>query len=281
MRVVSLLPSATEIVACIGGESTLVGRSHECSFPPGVTRLPALTAAKTSFENSRQMNDAVTETLKSGTGLYTVDADRLRELDPDVIVTQSVCAVCSVDYEIVKKLAKTMTRHPTIVDLNPQSLEEVLEGCKLVGNALGLEDDAASVMESLKQRVEDATAIAQQFPLTQKPKVWSRWSCRWSVMRSANAGCLFGMGGSNFCGRSLDTPADSYGRSISSTQSTKVTLLYTIFLAAAAQCSGDPEVLWHRTQYPMKISATPIQTGSSSVLVDSTSKRLRKKCSRS
>lgn len=92
-RIVSLLPSATEVVAAAGGEDWLVGRSHECDFPKGVESLPVLTSATNEFQSSAQMNDAVAMSLERGDGLYALESNLLQELRPDVIVTQDLCAV--------------------------------------------------------------------------------------------------------------------------------------------------------------------------------------------
>ena len=92
-RIVSLLPSATEVVAAAGGEAWLVGRSHECDFPKAVESLPVLTSATNEFQSSAQMNDAVAMSLERGDGLYALESNLLQELRPDVIVTQDLCAV--------------------------------------------------------------------------------------------------------------------------------------------------------------------------------------------
>lgn len=170
MKVVSLLPSATEIVALVGGEHLLVGRSHECNYPPSVEQLPALTAAKTSFVNSKQMNDAVVATLASGSGLYVIDEALLKKLNPDVIVTQSVCAVCSVDFQTVNEIASRMAKKPKIVDLNPQSLEDVFDGCRDVGMALGMEMEAASAVRDLQDRRDRAMQYVSANALIHPPK---------------------------------------------------------------------------------------------------------------
>ena len=82
-RVVSLLPSATEMLCLVGGSAQLIGRSHECDYPPKVVRaIPTLTAAKNEFLSSRQMHEVVAEELQSGTGLYTIDEAALRALEP-------------------------------------------------------------------------------------------------------------------------------------------------------------------------------------------------------
>ena len=148
-----------------------MGRSHECNYPQAVEALPALTAARTPFENSRQMHEAVIQTLQAGDGLYSVDAKRLEQLKPDVIVTQSLCAVCSVDFNLVRRIAGSFKKPPMVVDLNPQSLEEVLEGCTKVGAALSLEKEAKETVKQLKERVSHMRELVQRSPLTPIPKV--------------------------------------------------------------------------------------------------------------
>lgn len=171
MRIVSLLPSATEIVASVGGLPFLVGRSHECNFPKEVLSLPILTGAKNKFVSSRQMNDAVTETLASGEGLYYVNEDLLRDLAPDVIVTQSLCAVCSVDFKLINKIAKKLDPVPLVIDLNPQNLAEVIEGCLQVGEALKLQEQAQETVFALNKRVEAMKQIVQTSDIESKPTV--------------------------------------------------------------------------------------------------------------
>src|SRR5579862_9802438 len=97
MRVVSLIASATEMVCALGGEPLLVGRSHECDFPESVKKLPQLTAPKFSLDgSSAAIDERVKELVRSALAVYSVDADALAALRPDVIITQSQCAVCAV-----------------------------------------------------------------------------------------------------------------------------------------------------------------------------------------
>src|SRR4051812_29931935 len=94
-RIVSLIASASEIVCALGCERDLVGRSHECDYPPAVTRLPVCTGPRFDVAgSSRDIDDRVKAILRDATSVYRVDADLLRELRPDVIVTQSHCEVC-------------------------------------------------------------------------------------------------------------------------------------------------------------------------------------------
>lgn len=162
MKVVSLLPSATEIVSCVGGQPFLQGRSHECNFPEGVCSLPILTGATNKFESSAQMHQAVQDTLSKGGGLYYVDEELLKKISPDVVVTQSVCVVCSVDFKMVEKIAQTMVPKPKLIDLNPQSLDEVIEDCVKVGEAIGLSESAQQAVELMRMRVAQAAGIAKE-----------------------------------------------------------------------------------------------------------------------
>jgi iron complex transport system substrate-binding protein len=123
MRIVSLLASATEIIAALGLEERLVGRSHECDYPESVKRLPVCTSPKFAVTgSSADIDRRVKETLKSDTSVYAVDARLLDELRPDVIVTQAQCEVCAVSLRDVESAVARMTTRPKVVSLNPNSL---------------------------------------------------------------------------------------------------------------------------------------------------------------
>ena len=166
MRVVSLLPSATEIVLALTGPEGLsgragvhlVGRSHECDWPlgAGLERVPALTAAKTTFTTAAAVDAAVRAHLASGNSLYTLDAALLGALKPDVILTQDLCEVCSIDLNTVRRVVAEMERQPAIVSMNPQTFEGVLDDIGHVGQAIGLEHRAMEVIVQLRERADRA-----------------------------------------------------------------------------------------------------------------------------
>jgi len=144
VRIVSLLPSATEILLAITGRAdhplaTLVGRSHECDWPPdpALARLPVLIAQRTRFESSRQIDAAVRESLRENRSLYTLDSALLASLRPDLIITQDLCEVCSIDLDTVRGVAAAMTPTPRILSLNPATVEDVLDDILRVGEAIG------------------------------------------------------------------------------------------------------------------------------------------------
>ena len=177
MRVVSLLPSATEILCRIGGEDLLVGRSHECDWPPQIKDRPVLTGQRTPSPTgigaSAEIDQAVREALGAGKSanqsLYTLDADALRNLRPDVILTQDLCDVCSIDLDTVRAVAAKMNPSPTIISLDPKSIWDVLDDCLKVGEAIGRPQQAERAMVEMREGWW--TAVDHVNPFIEGPEV--------------------------------------------------------------------------------------------------------------
>ena len=155
MRVVSLLPSASEIVCALGLHDNLVGVSHECDFPHDLTELPGLTSAKVRTDSaSMTIHGDIEDLLRKGLSVYEVDAVRLAGLAPDVIVTQTQCEVCAVSAgELDRALADWVGSRPKIVSLGAVTLEGVWDDIRAVGRAVGRERKAADVVAVLQDRV--------------------------------------------------------------------------------------------------------------------------------
>ncbi len=119
MRIVSLIPSGTEIIALLGAESMLVGRSHECDFPPSVLSVPSLSSQRTHFDpksgaGAKAIDEQVAASIQSGESLYEIDIKELTKLAPDLIITQDLCSVCSIDLDIVRNAAQSMPKRKFI-----------------------------------------------------------------------------------------------------------------------------------------------------------------------
>jgi iron complex transport system substrate-binding protein len=162
VRVVSLLPAATEIVAALGMLDHLVGVSHECDFPPPVNERPRVTrcAIHGNALPSPDIDRWVKTELRRAGTLYTMDEALLRGLAPDVIITQRLCDVCAVGYGSVTSLAATLPGPPRVVNLEPQSFAEVFADVQRVGAALGVPDRAAQLVAQLEARAERVRARA-------------------------------------------------------------------------------------------------------------------------
>ncbi len=150
-RVVSLVPSATEMLCALGGESMLVGRSHECDFPQSITHVPALTRQRVSAVGSAAIDRQVREALGGGgdASLYMLDAALLAQLRPNLILTQDVCQVCSIDMSAVREAAGRLDPQPQIISLNPQTIDDVFDGMVRVAEAAELSQDR---IVSLRER---------------------------------------------------------------------------------------------------------------------------------
>ena len=161
-RIVTLLPSATEIVCALGFRAELVGRSHECDFPAGIESLPVLTEPKFKVEGtSAEIDERVKKIVGEALSVYRVDAARLRELQPDVIVTQSQCEVCAVsESDVEAAVAEWLGTRPRIVSLAPYALADVFEDMRRVAAALGEPDRGAEVTAALRARLEAIAARA-------------------------------------------------------------------------------------------------------------------------
>lgn len=165
-RVVSLLPSATEIVCALGLESSLVGRSHECDYPGPVTRLPVCTAPKFDPDGtSYQIDQRVKGILSEALSVYRVDAEALRRLQPDVIVTQTQCEVCAVSAdEVERAVAEWVGSRPQIVALAPNGLPEIWADMQRVANALGVPANGVTLVVSLQARMNAIAQVAAALP---------------------------------------------------------------------------------------------------------------------
>jgi iron complex transport system substrate-binding protein len=166
-RVVSLIASATEIVCALGYEDRLVGRSHECDFPPSVKRLPVCTTPKFADGTSYEIDQRVKAILQEGLSVYRVDGANLRELRPDVIVTQSHCEVCAVSERDVEEAVCTwLESRPQIVSLAPNQLSDVWAGFHQTAEALEVAERGQKLVARLKERTEQIANQASGLPRT-------------------------------------------------------------------------------------------------------------------
>ncbi|WP_404787328.1 cobalamin-binding protein [Altericista sp. CCNU0014] len=171
LRIVSLIPSATEIVAALGLEDALVGRSHECDYPATVRALPICTAPNLDPQGtSREIHDRVEDLLQSVLSIYRIDLEALERLRPTHILTQAQCEVCAVSLSDVETAVAQLTRcSAQIISLQPSTLEEVWADIRRVGDAVGAESDAA--IAALRQRVATVQQQVRAFP--HRPRVAS------------------------------------------------------------------------------------------------------------
>lgn len=154
MRVVTLLPAATEIVAALGGAGRLAGISHECDFPPEVTGLPRVTRTPVDPAAPGTVIDAeVRRILAGGRPVIAVDAAMLRRLAPDLIVTQGLCEVCAVADGEVFRLADAMTPPPRVLSLTATTLHGIFGDIRALGAALDLADEADELVAGLRYRL--------------------------------------------------------------------------------------------------------------------------------
>jgi iron complex transport system substrate-binding protein len=156
-RIVSLLPSATEIVCTLGLEDALVGVTHECDYPPAVAGKPRLTASHISHErmSSREIDHAVRSQLDGHGSIYSLDEECLRELRPDLIITQELCDVCAVSYKTVERAAARLFEGECrVVSLEPTTIKDIFANIVTVGELTGRADAAAEVVGRLSSRLD-------------------------------------------------------------------------------------------------------------------------------
>ena len=164
-RVISLLPSATDMICTIpNGKKMMVARSHECNWPLDVQILPIVTGQKSNHEwtSAKDVDKNVSAMLANNESLYTINTNIIKSLKPDIILTQDLCNVCAIDLPTVERLASTMTPSPQVISLNPNGIDDVLDNIHEIGLAVGLENEANDVIRLLTKRIQNAMQIAQE-----------------------------------------------------------------------------------------------------------------------
>jgi iron complex transport system substrate-binding protein len=155
MRIVSLVPSATEMLFALGLGADVVGVTHECDYPPAARELPKITRdALPPGLSSAQIDAAVKERTLAGESIYELDVEQLEALQPDLIVTQALCAVCAVSYDDVRAIAEELKPPPRVISLDPQTVGEVLGDARTLAQETDAKDAAVELVGDASARID-------------------------------------------------------------------------------------------------------------------------------
>ncbi len=171
LKIVSLLPSATEIVAALGLTEAIVGRSHECDYPIEVKHLPVCTQARLdSNKPSSEIHDDVTKIVQSALSIYQINLEVLQQLQPTHIITQDQCDVCAVSLaEVEKAVSSFSENHPKVISLQPNVITDLWQDIERVGDELGVE--SRRLVEDLEARVNICAQKTQKLSVMERPNV--------------------------------------------------------------------------------------------------------------
>lgn len=165
MRIVSLLPSATEIVYALGLGERLVARSHECDYPPEAEFVPVITYSLIPPDlPSRAIDRLVSETLMTHATLYGLNLDLLRELEPDLLITQALCDVCAVSFNSVQEAVAALSPRTRVLNLEPTTLQGVMETFQKVADAAGVPERGQRLIAEFRARLERVRLRTQHRP---------------------------------------------------------------------------------------------------------------------
>jgi iron complex transport system substrate-binding protein len=174
VRIASLLPSATEIICALGLEESLVAVTHECDYPESVKAKPVVTRSVLDGEgDSAQIDRHIRELVHQGSSIYTLDAERLATLHPDLVLTQELCEVCAVSYPVVERAARRSSTPMQLVSLEPQQFADVLDHIRLVGRLADRAIAAEQVVEGLERRLLHVQERVRNEPV--RPVVILEW----------------------------------------------------------------------------------------------------------
>ncbi len=155
MRIVSLVPSATEMLFALGLGDEVVAVTHECDYPPAARELPTVTRdALPPDLTAGQIDAAVRARTDQGEAIYTLDVEALHELGPDLIVTQALCAVCAVSFEDVRTVAQELATQPRVISLDPRTLGEVLGDVRTLAEATDRRDAGVALVQDAAARID-------------------------------------------------------------------------------------------------------------------------------
>jgi len=164
MRIVSLLPSASEIAAALGLTEQLAGISHECDFPPDIVGKPVLTrpCLEPKSLGSPEIDTLIARRVREGRSIYELDVEGLRAADPDLILTQELCDVCAVGYRDVRLAIQQFPKKPEILALDPRFLGDMLRDIQRVAVAAGVAERARPLVSGLRHRIETVAERARE-----------------------------------------------------------------------------------------------------------------------
>src|SRR5438309_5939461 len=154
MRIVSLVPSATEMLFALGLGSDLIAVTHECDYPPAAVELPKITRdVLPAGLSTAQIDAAVKERTLAGQSIYELDIEMLHDLRPDLIVTQALCSVCAVSYDDVRAVAEELETPPLVISLDPHTVGEVLGDARTLAEATDRRDAAVALIKDAAARI--------------------------------------------------------------------------------------------------------------------------------